>query len=556
MAQSPYSIGVEEEFFVFDAKTRLAVRELDKNFLAKAQGELGDRVVTEMLQSQIEVVTPVCDTVAQAREHLSRYRRVLAQAARASRIGIAAMGTFPLAYWADQKVTDKARYDAIMDDLQMVGQRNMLCGMHVHVAVPDPSTRINLMMRLTPYLPLLLALSTSSPFWQGHSTGLSGYRLAAYDELPRTGLPELFRTNEDYDEYVQALVSARDHSGRIIHLVGGAAFTRYPTIELRVADSCTRLDDALAIVALFRCLVRALDRDSARNAGFDRVARAITPRTSGTPSATAWRRPSLSRCAAPPSAPGDWLAELTDMLADDARTLGCESEMAHLQDHRARRHQRRPAGRGLSEGAGRGRHTADRAAQGGRLGRTSKRASARAEGFPFRLCPPIKLQHRSRAPGAWPEPSTSSTVRTSICSARASRRSTAARRLPTWRSCAARPRKRYGFAIEFRQSNHEGEIVDWIQEAGAKKAAGIVINPAGYTHTSVAILDAHHGGRSCRRSRCTSPISTRARASASSSYVAPVARGVAVRLRHRGLCARDHRARRPDRRDGEELSNG
>ena len=209
----------------------------------------------------------------------SSARRIAQRSSRRSilsRIGIAAMGTFPLAFWADQKVTDRARYDAIMDDLQMVGQRNMLCGMHVHVAVPDPSTRINLMMRVTPYLPLLLALSTSSPFWQGHATGLSGYRLAAYDELPRTGLPELFRTNEDYDEYVQALVSAKiiPDSSYIWWAVRPS--TRYPTIELRVADSCTRLDDALAIVALFRCLVRALDRDSGRNAGFDRVARAIT----------------------------------------------------------------------------------------------------------------------------------------------------------------------------------------------------------------------------------------------------------------------------------------
>ncbi len=114
------------------------------------------------------------------------------------------MGTFPLAFWPEQLVTPKARYGAILDDLQMIGYRNMLCGMHVHVEVPDLDTRINLIMRLTPYLPLLLALSTSSPFWQGHLTGLVGYRLAAYDELPRTGLPELFRTNEDYGEFVDA----------------------------------------------------------------------------------------------------------------------------------------------------------------------------------------------------------------------------------------------------------------------------------------------------------------------------------------------------------------
>src|SRR6185436_954288 len=174
-----YTFGMEEEYFLFDAKTRHAVRRASKKFLALAQKQLGDRFMS---------------------------------------------------------------------------------GMHVHVAVPDVDTRINLIMRLTPYLPLLLALSTSSPFWQGHLTGLVGYRLAAYDELPRTGLPELFRTNEDYREFISALTWAK--------IIPDASYIWWairpslnnPTIELRVADSCTRLDDAIAIAALFRCLVRALDR--------------------------------------------------------------------------------------------------------------------------------------------------------------------------------------------------------------------------------------------------------------------------------------------------------
>ena len=160
-------------------------------------------------------------------------------------------------------MTRKARYGAIMDDLQMIGYRNMLCGMHVHVAVPDVDTRINLIMRLTPYLPLLLALSTSSPFWQGHLTGLVGYRLAAYDELPRTGLPELFRTNDDYREFVAALTWAK--------IIPDASYIWWairpslnnPTIELRVADSCTRLDDAIAIAALVP-LPRARARSRSR----------------------------------------------------------------------------------------------------------------------------------------------------------------------------------------------------------------------------------------------------------------------------------------------------
>ena len=204
-----YTIGMEEEYFVFDAKTRRAVRRIDKKFLADIRKQLGERVMTEMLQSQIEVATPPCETMGEAREHLTHFRRALGEAARERKLGLAAMGTFPLAFWPEQTMTPKARYDAIMDDLQMIGYRNMLCGMHVHVEVPDLDTRINLIMRLTPYLPLLLALSTSSPFWQGHLTGLCGYRLAAYDELPRTGLPELFRTNDDYNEFVAALVWAK-----------------------------------------------------------------------------------------------------------------------------------------------------------------------------------------------------------------------------------------------------------------------------------------------------------------------------------------------------------
>ena len=178
-----YSIGLEEEYFVFDARTRRAVRRVDRQFLNRARKALGDRVMTEMLQSQIEVVTPPCATTAEARAHLVTYRRGLGEVAAERGLKLAAMGTFPLAFWPEQIATRQERYGAIMDDLQMIGLRNMLCGMHVHVEVPDVSTRINLIMRLTPYLPLLLALSTSSPFWQGHLTGLVGYRLAAYDEL-------------------------------------------------------------------------------------------------------------------------------------------------------------------------------------------------------------------------------------------------------------------------------------------------------------------------------------------------------------------------------------
>ena len=325
-----YTIGIEEEFFMFDAKTRRAVRRIDQKFLNGIQKQLGERVTTEMLQSQIEVVTPPCASLAEARGHLAHYRRMLGQAAGEYKLGLAAMGTFPLAFWPEQMVTPKARYGAILDDLQMIGYRNMLCGMHVHVEVPDIDTRINLIMRLTPYLPLLLALSTSSPFWQGNLTGLTGYRLAAYDELPRTGLPELFRTNDDYREFVAALVGAK--------IIPDASYIwwalrpskTYPTIELRTADSCTRLDDAVAIAALFRCLVRALDRNRELNAGFDRVGRAISKENKWHAQRHGIAATFVDPFTHSPLTARQWLDQLRALIGEDIEAFGCAAEIARL----------------------------------------------------------------------------------------------------------------------------------------------------------------------------------------------------------------------------------
>jgi carboxylate-amine ligase len=325
-----YTVGIEEEYFVFDAKTRRAVRSRDKKFFSLAQQTLGDRVMPEMLQSQIEVATPPCKTMDEARAHLVNYRHALGDAARERKLGIAAMGTFPLAFWPEQQVTKKARYGALLDDLQIIGHRNMLCGMHVHVEVPDLDSRVDIMMRVTAYLPLLLALSTSSPFWQGHLTGLSGYRLAAYDEMPRTGLPELFRTTADYQEFVDALVWAK--------IIPDASYIWWairpshanPTIELRVADTCTRLDDAVAIAALFRCLVRALDRDRHFNAGFDRVGRAITVENKWHAQRYGVAAMFVDPFSRSPLTTKEWLDQVLDFIAEDVEALGCAADIKHL----------------------------------------------------------------------------------------------------------------------------------------------------------------------------------------------------------------------------------
>jgi carboxylate-amine ligase len=157
----------------------------------------------------------------------------------------------------------------------MIGQRNMVCGLHVHVELPDPDDRVDVMSRMLPYLPLFIALATSSPFWYSRPTGLKGYRLAAYDELPRTGVPELFRTEEDYDAYVEALVRAGVIEDSSFVWWAIRPSLEHPTLELRAPDCCTLVEDSIAIAALYRSLARRLTRNPLLNGDIDAVMRAI-----------------------------------------------------------------------------------------------------------------------------------------------------------------------------------------------------------------------------------------------------------------------------------------
>ncbi len=177
--------------------------------------------------------------------------------------------------WERSRQSEGERYDNVMDDLQMIGRRNMLCGMHVHVEMPDPEKRVDVMTRILPYVPLLIALSTSSPFWRSRPTGLQGYRLAAYDELPRTGIPELFKTKAQFEAYSEALVRAgvMPDSSYIWWAVRPSL--KHPTLELRAPDSCTRIEDSIAIASLYRSLVRRLSFNPWQNWDMNAVSRAI-----------------------------------------------------------------------------------------------------------------------------------------------------------------------------------------------------------------------------------------------------------------------------------------
>ena len=185
-------------------------------------------------------------------------RREVANVAAQYGFVIMACGTHPTAVWRMSQPSPKPRYEEMIEDLRSIGHRNLMCGMHVHVQLPDPEKRMAVMRAMLPHLPLFIALSASSPFWNSHKTGLKGYRLAAYSELPRTGLPELFEARQDYDEYVGAL----QRSGVIpdeSHIWWAMRPSmKHPTLELRAPDTCTFVDDAVAIASLYRCLTRYL----------------------------------------------------------------------------------------------------------------------------------------------------------------------------------------------------------------------------------------------------------------------------------------------------------
>jgi glutamate---cysteine ligase / carboxylate-amine ligase len=324
-----YRFGIEEEYFISDLRTRTVRNRMSKRFFRACKKELGDAVMNEMLQSQIEVATTPCATMSEARTQLHRFRRRLAEHASGHGLGIIAAATHPLSLWHEQEHTAKDRYASIMADLQMVGRRDMLCGMHVHVELPDPGRRVEIMYRAIPFLPVLLALSTSSPFWQGHSTGLRGYRLAAYDELPRSGFPDLFKTLDEYQQYVDTLVAARviEDASYIWWVIRPAL--HHPTLELRIPDACTRVEDAICIAALFRCLMRHLCEKEEINVHVGAVARAIA-------SENKWRAQRYGTSAmfvdekSVEAVPLERVVgNLIERLEDDARALDCTKEVAH-----------------------------------------------------------------------------------------------------------------------------------------------------------------------------------------------------------------------------------
>jgi len=262
--EPPFSIGIEEEYLLVD-KTSLELAQAPAEMMEACRAELEGQVSPEFLQCQIEVGTRVCPDIGRSREDLKRLRASVSKHAALHGLTPIAASCHPFGRWKDQHHVNKDRYNDLYRDLAGVVRRMLICGMHVHVGIPDPDTRIDLINQLSYFLPHLLALSASSPFWQGEDTGLASYRLTVFDNLPRTGLPPQLGSWSEYERSVKALVDMGviEDSSKIWWDLRPSA--RFPTIEARICDVQPRLEHALSIAALVQCLTRMLWRLKARN---------------------------------------------------------------------------------------------------------------------------------------------------------------------------------------------------------------------------------------------------------------------------------------------------
>ena len=269
-----FTVGVEEEFQIVDPQT-WELRSHVSELLASSAPMLGDQIKRELHQSIVEVGTKICADVSELRDEIFRIRRELTGAAERVGLAVAAAGTHPFSHWKDQILSPGVRYDSIVEELQQLARSLLIFGLHVHVAVPDRAAMIDLMNAARYFLPHLLALSTSSPFWMGRDTGLKSYRTTVFRRFPRTGVPDHFGSWSEYENYVKLLMDLRciDDATRIWWDV--RPHPTFGTLEFRVCDVPSRPEAAIMLGALCQAIVVKLHRLYTRNLGFRLYRRAL-----------------------------------------------------------------------------------------------------------------------------------------------------------------------------------------------------------------------------------------------------------------------------------------
>ncbi len=326
----PFTVGIEEEYLIVDMATMNLVAQMPPDLMRECTEELGSQVAKEFLQCQIEVGTKVCHSMQEVREDLARLRATVSRIARNHDCLLMAASTHPFSYGLTQ-LTDDERYLHLAEELRHVVERLYISGMHVHVGISNDELRIDLMNQASYFIPHLLSLTTSSPFWRGENTGLKSYRVSVFDQLPRTRLPPVFNSYADYMKHVDVLV----HCGVIEDATkiwwDLRPSWRYPTLELRICDMCTNIDDTIAVAAVYRCWLSMLNRLKMKNQRWRAYSDFLIKENRwraqrygiDTGLIDFGRREIVSL--------KELVEELIELTEVDAKALGCVDEVAHIR---------------------------------------------------------------------------------------------------------------------------------------------------------------------------------------------------------------------------------
>ena len=325
-----YTLGIEEEFAIVDPQTR-ELRSHIQEILEGGKVTLKEQIKPEMHQSVVELGTEICDSIDHARKHVIELRSKLAELAGRSGMKIASVGTHPFSHWRDQLITEGERYREIVKDMQHLARANLIFGLHVHVGIPSRESAIHVMNQARYFLPHIYALSVNSPFWLGQNTGLKAYRQMIFERFPRTGIPDAFESLSEYEDYLKLLVSTNciDNAKKIWWDI--RLHPNFDTLEFRICDAQSRVDDTIALAAVMQAVVAKLQKLRSANVTFRMYPRRLIDENR-------WRASRYGiegkfidfgrKCEVDER---ELLHEMFEFIAPEMEELGSLSELAHIE---------------------------------------------------------------------------------------------------------------------------------------------------------------------------------------------------------------------------------
>ncbi len=325
-----FTLGIEEEFQIIDPATR-ELRSHIHEIMADGKMLLKERVKPEMHQSVVELGTEVCRDIRDARTQVVQLRSDLATVAARDGLKIASAGTHPFSNWQDQLITADERYATIVKDMQQIARINVIFGLHVHVGIPDREEGIDLMNQARYFLPHIYALSVNSPFWLGQNTGLKAYRQMIFERFPRTGIPDAFESLSQYEDYLKLLVATNciDNAKKIWWDIRLHPF--FDTIEFRICDAQSRIDDTIALAALMQAIVFKLQKLRRQNVSFRTYPRRLLDENRWRACRHGIDGKLIDFGLKREVDERELLHEMLEFIAPEANELGTETELAHLE---------------------------------------------------------------------------------------------------------------------------------------------------------------------------------------------------------------------------------